>query len=427
MSKDRTRKQSTTPGSTYERLQILFKSRNYRIFALGDLASLIGNWIQRVATGWLAWELTHSAAWLGIVAFAELAPALIMAPLGGAIADRGDPRMICLSTQIARMFQALALCILTLTGNITIWLLVILGILRGALSALNQPARQSLIPRLVSREELPSAIAINALNFNTGRFIGPPIAGLAIALSGPGFAFALNVLSFFAFIYALWVIDVPKIDRPVRQRGKHALASEIVEGLRFVWTDPGVRLLMGVLCVVSLLVRPVTDMLPGFAARVFEQDAMGLAWMTSANGIGAMLGGYAVIRLESSQKLTGMLISNLVILAAATILFSITQSFFFGLILLAVLGYSFTVNGICTQSLLHASIDDSIRGRIMSLYGVILRSVPAAGALVIGILAEIFGLGPPFLVAGLLMAILAAMAVLHRDKFIDPYAEGEKK
>lgn len=415
------------PNNTYEKLQILFKSRNYRIFAIGDICSLLGNWIQRVATGWLAWELTHSAAWLGIVAFSELAPALLMAPLGGAIADRGDPRMICLITQTARMFQALALCILTATGLINIWLLVLLGILRGGLSALNQPARQSLIPRLVSREELPSALAINALNFNVGRFIGPPIAGFAIAASGPALAFGLNTVTFFAFIYALWVIDVPPLERQGKRRGRQAIWSDIVEGVRFVLTEPGIRLLLGVLCVVSLLVRPVTDMLPGFAAQVFKQNAIGLAWMTSSVGIGAMIGGYAVIRLESGHKLIGMLITNLLFLAASTILFSITTNFWWGLILLAVLGYSFTVNGICTQTLLHASIDDSIRGRIMSLYGVILRTIPALGALIIGFMAEVFGLGPPFFVAGVLMLVLAVMALRNRRMFVDPYDDGEQK
>lgn len=401
---------------------MVFRSRNYRIFAIGDIFSLLGNWIQRVATGWLVWQLTESAAWLGIVAFCELAPALLMSPLGGALADRGDPRMICIVTQTARMFQAAALCILTVTGLINIWLLVILSILRGALSALNQPARQALIPRLVAREELPSALAINSLNFNSGRFIGPPIAGFAIALYGPGFAFGLNALSFLAFIYALIVIDVPRLERTNVTRGKHAIFTDIIDGLRFVLTHPGIRLLLGVLCIVSILIRPVTDMLPGFAARVFQQDALGLAWMTSSLGIGAMLGGYAVIRRDVTQ-LTGLLISNMAILAASTILFAMTSAFWLGLILLVVLGYSFTVNGICTQSLLHASIDDSMRGRIMSLYGVILRSIPALGALVIGFLAEVFGLGWPFVVSGALMGVLAIYAVTHRDMFKDPYAD----
>ena len=406
--------------STFARLQLLFKSRNYRIFAIGDILSLLGNWIQRVATGWLAWELTHSAAWLGIVAFAELAPALFMAPIGGAIADRGDPRKISLITQSIRMFQALALCLLSVTGLINIWLLVLLSVARGILASLNQPARQSLIPRLVPREELPSAIAINALTYNAGRFIGPPIAGFAIAISGPGLAFGINTVSFIAFIYALWLIDVPPLDRPHKRKGKHAIIGDIIEGFHFAWTNRGIRLLLLSLCVVSVLVRPITDMLPGFAAQIFNQGAMGLAWMTSSLGVGAMIGGYAVIRRQTGEHLSGMLVTNLAILAVATILFSITSNFWWGLTLLAVLGYSFTVNGICTQSLLQAAVDDNIRGRVLSLYGVILRGIPALGALIIGVLAEIFGLGAPFIGAGTLLIFLALFATRHRQEFNIP-------
>ena len=142
----------------WHRLKILYGLRNYRIYAFGDFVSLIGNWAQRVAIGWLTWQLTGSVTWLGLIAFADLFPSVALAPLGGVIADRGDPRSISFNTQMVQMAHALALCILTVTGLMGIWLLLALTVARGALAAVNQPARLSLVPSLLPREYLPAAI-----------------------------------------------------------------------------------------------------------------------------------------------------------------------------------------------------------------------------------------------------------------------------
>ncbi len=410
---------------TLQRLQTLYHARNFRIFVFGDFASLIGNWVQRVGVGWLAWELTHSAAWLGIIGFAELGPALLMAPLGGILADRYNPRTVMIITQALRLLQALALCVLTLAAFINIWWLFGLSLFRGILASLNQPARQTIIPALVPREELPSAIAINALNYNIGRFIGPPIAGFAIAGVGVWLAFAINVATYFFMLFALWRIDIPLRKRRSPAAGKRAVVTEMVEGFLFVFNHTGILLILMVLTIVSFLVRPINEMLPGFADKVFSTDALGLAWMMSALGLGSIVGGYAVISRSESAALPRMLITNFAMLATTLVIFSLTNTLWLGLILLAALGYSFTVNGICTQFLIQSAVEDDLRGRVMSIYGLIIRGAPALGAVLIGILAEILGLGVPFLAAGVILALMAILAFLKRQAFIRATAPPE--
>lgn len=185
-------------------MRLLFTFHNYRAYIFGDFLSLIGNWVQRVAVGWLTWELTHSATWLGVIAFADLFPAILMAPLGGAIPDRGVPRLISLHTQSLQMLQTLALFLAYALGLLSIWLLLVLTILRGGLAAINQPARMSLVPTLIPRDHLSSGLALNSLAFNLSRFIGPIIAGFAIWAGGVGLAILINALSYIAMLYALW-------------------------------------------------------------------------------------------------------------------------------------------------------------------------------------------------------------------------------
>ncbi|MGD9715126.1 MAG: MFS transporter, partial [Thermomicrobiales bacterium] len=172
------------------------RHRNYRNYVGGDGISLIGNWVQRVAIGWLTWELTHSGLWLGIIAMAELFPSIFCAPLGGALADKHDRRLIAIWAEVLLLAQALALALLTWSGLIDIWSLVFLTFLRGVFNAGSHPARQALVPSLVPPSDLSSAIAFNSMVFNIARFIGPVVSGFIIAQLGNSIAFAYNAASF---------------------------------------------------------------------------------------------------------------------------------------------------------------------------------------------------------------------------------------
>ncbi len=395
-------------------LRQLLSFRNYRAFILGDVVSLTGNWIQRVAVGWLTWELTHSTTWLGIIAFADLFPAVLAAPIGGVIADRGEPRAISFNTQSLQMLQAVALLGLYVSGFLTIWLLLILTILRGGLAAINQPARMSLVPSLMPREHLSSGLALNSLAFNLSRFIGPVIAGFAIAGGGVGLAVLLNALSYIPMLYALWIINVPAPHRIASPRSVQDTLDQIVAGFVYVKERREIALIMIMLALVALLARPISELLPGFTAQVFNRDATGLAYMTSAMGLGAILGGYSLIGGRIWPSLVHALFSNILVMSFAVVIFALTTNFLLGLLMLAAIGFALAVNGVCTQSLLQASIDDSYRGRVMSLYGVIFRGVPAVGAVAIGVASDGFGLAMPTVLAGLLIGLVWLIMMRYR-------------
>jgi MFS family permease len=192
--------------------------RNFGIYVAGSSVSLIGNWMQRIGVGWLAWELSHSGAILGLVAFADLFPTIAIGPFGGALADRFDRLRLLRIAQTLIMMQAFLLFALTATGLITVELLIGLVLLGGVVIGINQPARLALAPSLVPRSDLATAVAINSIVFNLARFVGPALAGLVIVWWGVGMVFALNALSFLAFLFALARIrvELPALDGQAR-------------------------------------------------------------------------------------------------------------------------------------------------------------------------------------------------------------------
>jgi MFS family permease len=361
----------------------------YRRFAIGDFISLVGNWVQRVGVGWLAWELTESGAWLGIVAFAELAPSILFSPLGGAHADRFDRMRIVTWTEAVLAAQAAALAALTLIGLIEIWGLLFLTIIRGSLNARSHPARQALVPSLVPLAEIATAIALNSVLFNMARFAGPMIAGVVIAQWGLGHAFVLNTLGLLSFFFILLYLRPPYPEVGARKR--QPLLAQMIEGYGYVFRHPGIGPVMLLLVVTSLCARPVGDLLPGFAGAVYDVGATGLAWMTSSMGLGAMLGGFILAQRGHVTGLTRFAMTNTLVMGVALIVFSFAPSYWVALIALAIGTFGIATTGIASQSLIQHGVDANLRGRVISVYGMIFRAGPAMGALIMGVLSESLG------------------------------------
>ena len=184
------------------------RNRNFLIYVAGNCFNLTGLWMQRIAIGWLTWELTGSATWLGIIAFAELAPTLVIGPFAGAMADRLDRLQLAKRTQLLVVVQTTCLALVTLSGMLNIWLLLALTVIQGVIFSFWQPVRLALVTSLVSSSELSSAIAINSIIFNSARFIGPALAGLVLVVSSPGWAFLINAVTSLIFLYALLFIKL---------------------------------------------------------------------------------------------------------------------------------------------------------------------------------------------------------------------------
>ena len=380
-----------------------FSIRNYRIYTLGNAVSLIGTWLQRVAVGWLAWELTHSGTWLGLVAFADLFPVVLLSPLAGALADRRDRVRVIRMTQLVAITQALLLALLTATGLIAIWSLFLLTLLLGAVNAVAQPARLALIPSLVDRATLPSAVAINSIVFNNARFVGPAVAGIVIAQGSISLAFLLNALTYVAFLAALGRLDVAP--EPSLALGRPRMLTETLEGYLYVARHPGIGPMLGLFAASSLACRGFIEMLPGFADSVFHRGPQGLAWLVATVGLGAMAGGGWMALRRGIEGLTNLVVTHTLLISVALVAFTATSEFWVAVPSLFVAGAGLVVTGISAQTLVQSAVDPAMRGRIMGLYGMIFRGGPALNALLIGVLSSGFGLRLP-LAAGAVIAVL---------------------
>ncbi len=377
----------------------VFQHRNYALYMGGMIPNLVTIWMQRLGVGWLAWELTHSTTWLGVIAAADLLPMLFLGPIAGAITDRHVPLTLQKITQMLACVHAFGLAAFTLGGWMDIWLLLFFALFHGMTHTLASTARHAIVPATVPREELATAIAVDSALFNGSRFAGPALAGLTIPFAGVGGTFVANTIGCMAFLASLYLMDLAP---PVREkRGRRSVFVDVGESLRYVRHHAGIGPLLLILTVVSILFRPIQDMLPGFAGAVFKSDAVGLAWLTSAMGIGAMLSAVWIALRSRVSGLTMAVSAAFLGLNLATLGLVATPALWVAVIF--ALGSGFALNTMSTggQALVQYAVDDSYRGRVMGLYTLIYRGTPAIGALGLGAVAEFVGLRWTFAVAAL--------------------------
>lgn len=389
-----------------------FSNRPYRIYTSGNFVSLVGTWVQRVAVGWLTWDLTGSGAWLGLIAAAEFLPSIVAGPLGGAIADRLDRIKVTWVCQILLALQAAVLGILTLTGLISPWLLFGLTAFLGFVTGFNQPARLSLVPVLVRAEDIPAAVAVNSVLWNGARFVGPALAGVLIVGLGVGWAFLVNALSFVAFLVSLARLDLKLAARPMT--AGVGLIGQIREGVVYVARHPALGPLTLLLFMGSVWARPFAELLPGFADAVFGRGADGLAMLTAATGVGAMIGGVWMSQRGRLDGSTALAIGSTLLMALTLLLFVATAWFPLGLLAVGAAGLGMVVNGVAMQSLIQASTEPGMLGRVLSIYGMSFRAGPALGALIMGGMSKWMGLRPPVAIGAVICIV--AWWWLHRRR-----------
>lgn len=392
----------------------VFANRNYRLYFTGNVVSLVGTWMQRTGVGALAWELTESALFLGLVATAEFLPSILLGPFAGAVADRLSRLGIIAAMHSLLCIQALALGLLTVTGLITPESLFLLTLLLGAATAVAQPARLSLVPSLVRREDIPSAVAVNSVGWNSARFIGPTLAGPLLLhlgpVSGAGWAFLCNTATFAAFLAVLPMLRLaPGLQTGRERRG---LFAEIGEGFRHIGRHAGVGPLILLLLAGALLVRPYVELLPAFADVVFERGAEGFSMLIAVNGLGALAGGLWLAQRGSRRGLPVIVFAGAAVHAAMVALFSVIGDFHLALAVLGTAGFAMLVMGVGAQSLIQMGTPSDMLGRVLSVYGLTFRAGPALGALAMGALADSIGLTWPVLGGACLC--LAAIVLLFR-------------
>ena len=390
------------------------RNPNLGIYSAGSAVSLTGMWMERIAIGWLTWQLTESGFWLGVVAFADFFPVILIAPIAGAAADRWDRLRVVKTSQFILLVQASVLFAATASGHITVGLIVALTAIHGIVVAFNQPARLALVPSLVPRVDLGPAVAINSIIFNLARFIGPIFAGFAIVWSGVAAAFAANMLSYVVFLVALARIRIAPGE--AETAAPRSFIADMRDGIRYTATHPGIGSLFVLLIAIGVGGRPLTELLPGFADEVFHAGAGGLSILASSVGAGAILGGLWLGHRAHATNLVAVTLATTLGQALSAIAIIATDRLWLAVPAVVAYGFCVSAAGIASQTLVQLASDRHMRGRVMGLYGLIFRGGPSIGALGAGIISVHLGLRWPVVIGAVLLAAAWLWTYIIRDR-----------
>jgi len=365
------------------------RSKNFRIFLYGNTISVLGIWIQRLALGWQAWQLSESSLMVGLVAAMQFLPLLLLTPFFGVFVDRIRPRYGMIVMHCVLMLIATVLGMLTLTDRMTIEFLLLLSLLHGIANSAYSPIRLALIPDLVEQSQFPSAVAISSVIFNTSRFVGPGLAGTIVSLWGLGFAYIANAVTYIPVILSLLII------RTIRQRPQPAknqkYLAQLAEGLRYTRDHPTIRQVILIAGISIFFGRGVLELMPAFAALIFDGGSGALAALMAAAGAGAILTSliFSVIRMHSHLHLAVLI--GAIGTTVSIFLFALASSIAGGIAAIAMLGFFSSMVSIGSQSEVQISVDDRLRGRVLSLWTLVIIGGPAIGSIVAGWLAHEIG------------------------------------
>lgn len=380
------------------------RHRNFRLFIAGQIVSLVGTWMQNVSQAWLVYRLTHSEFLLGMAWFCSQIAVFALAPLGGLASDRHSRHKLVILTQTAAMLQALALAVLTLTGTVQVWHIMVLAVMLGAINAFDMPARQSLIIQMTGKEDLLNAISLNSAIFNAARVVGPAVAGVLVAAVGEGMCFLANAVSFLAVIGALTAMrGLPgQVQRTTDSPWFH-----LVEGFRYAWNHRRVRTLLIMMGAVTLAGMPAQVLMPFFADAIFNRGSQGLGILLGGMGIGAVAGTLVLAGRMRVEGLGTVILYSSISLGAGFLVFAASGWFWLSLAVMPIIGYNVVRQMASANTLIQTTIPDEYRGRTMALYSMTVVGLGPFGSLAAGTLAQTAG--PRVTVAaGGLLALLAA-------------------
>ncbi len=376
------------PGLAWSNTFAALQHRNYRLFFIGQLISLTGTWMQNVAQAWLVYQLTNSPFKLGVVAFSAGVPVLAFSLWAGVVADRVPKRRLLLMTQTGMMILAFILSADMFLGTVQWWHVAILAFLLGTANAFDAPTRQAFVVEMVGRRELMNAIALNSAMFNSARIIGPALAGVTLAALGAAWCFAVNGVSFLAVIAGLALMDVPPY---VGAALGESPLKQMREGVSYIWHQPVVRPLITLVAVSNMFALGYMALLPALAQDVLHVGTVGYGFMTTAIGVGALVGALVIASLGDYQRKGLMLTAGNLLFPVMVIALSVSRSFHLTVGLLVVAGLGFMTQNATANTLVQTTVPDGLRGRVMSVYMMVFQGFFPIGSLIAGAVAEGFG------------------------------------
>jgi MFS family permease len=395
-------------------------SRTFRFYFGGSCFSTFATWITRFLLGWLAWDLTEQAFWVGVVSAAMLLPTFLLSPVFGVLSDRISARNGMLGTTFLQASIGAMVAIVEARGSLTITWLIVVATAIGAVSSAHHPMRLSLIPKLVEREQLPSAIGLSAIVFNSSRIIGPAIAAWLVANISVATAFGVAASLFlFALLFLLGIHAIPR----GQLKGKRSVMQDLKAGLGFIRASATVKLVLALTMINGLVGRSVIELLPAISGRLTGGEAGVLAVLTAFAGVGSILGGVIISRQPGNEQRM-LQITLLCLLAGGVVLlpsgFVSAVPVLSGIVLL--LSMTMTMIGTSCQALIQLNVDESFRGRVLSIWTVVSMGVPAFGAFMMGATADMLGFGPVLATFALLSIAFTLAASRYKHVVENAYA-----
>ena len=375
----------------------VLRHRDFAIYALAGWVSNIGLWVQRTALFWLTWELTNSYSMLGAMAFAEAIMTILVMPYAGTLTDRFDRLKLARITQMALFSIGALFVILSGLDLLTIYILFGLVMINGVAEGFWTPLRMTMPPSLIPREDLPAGLGVSATLFNLAQFVGPALGGIIISLFGVTYAFAFNAASFLGYLFVLLTIKLRYEE--VTSREHQGFIKEFKAGLIYIAETPGLRRFLLISLAVSLFMRAYRDLFAGISDGIFGMGVEGLAILSSAAGLGAMTTALFLGNFGKIKGLIRVIMITLFIAIVAQTVLATAKVFWVVVACAAILSGTSTYAGIGSQLLVQNTIHGAVRGRVMSVWGMILRGGPASGAWVVGTLAGFSDLQFAFLTA----------------------------
>ncbi|MGB9668311.1 MAG: MFS transporter [Thermosulfidibacteraceae bacterium] len=393
------------------------RSRNFRLFFIGQTTSLIGTWMQRIALSYYIYRTTGSPFLLGLTDFLSQIPALFLGMVGGIVADRTSKKNLFITTQTLALIQALLLALFTNTDKPFIPLIIILGFFLGVINSFDMPARNALIPLMIeNKEDISNAIAMVGMMVNMARIIGSSIGGFVIEHFGEYFCFILNAISFAFVILTLFFVRI-------REEKDNVMTGSLISSLReilgYVKQKRTILITLSLFTITNLLAMPYVISMTIFARDVLGLSAKALGIILSALGIGAIIAGFIVASLKNTSFIGRLVPIPAIITGIAYITTAISPGFTIALITSAIIGLSLTSSIILTNSFIQILVPDSLRGRIMGIYTSLFIGIAPIGSLIIGLLAEHVGIIKTLILIGsitILSGIIATLIIYRSNK-----------
>jgi MFS family permease len=389
------------------RLRLTFSAmrhRDYTLFWFGQWISVTGTWMQTMAQSWLIYRLTDSAFILGVLATVRFGPSLVGSPLAGVVADRFPRRNLVLITQSISLLIASALASLTLTGAVRVWHILALALVQGIVDTLDMTARQTLQVDLVGMDDLQSAVALNSAAFNTGRMVGPALAGVLVALYGEGVCFAINAASYVAVLAALLGVRASA----VIPRSGRSVGRDLLDGLRYAWSQPSIRAVLLAVAVTSLAGLSYSTLLPVLARDILKSGAQGYGLLLSGVGLGAITGALGAAARRGNQGAGGLIGLGQAVLGAGLVALGLSRVLWISCAWMVLVGLAVTVQLAVANALLQTTAPPALRGRVISLYIWLFAGLSPIGGLAAGWAAEHVG-APLTAVGGGIVCLASAV------------------